>query len=160
MRKISHKFVQETFEKAKSNSRKRQHYNFHHSYEEPLQRLLNAMTLDTYIPPHRHIDSGKLEILIALHGSFVLLEFDDDGNVIDHYLVGKEYDGIAVEIKPETWHTALPLEEGTVLYELKEGPFDPNLKKVFAPWAPADATEEGLKYIHKIYEERGIKVKL
>lgn len=37
-----------------------------------------------------------------------------------------------------TWHTLAVLEPGTVLFELKPGPYLPLADKEFAAWAPAE----------------------
>jgi hypothetical protein len=46
-----------------------------------------------------------------------------------------------VEIPPGTWHALAALEPGTVLLEVKEGPYAPAAAENFAPWAPAEGTE-------------------
>ena len=39
-------------QKAKGSKRKRANYNFHKSYDECMQRFLNAVEPDTYARPH------------------------------------------------------------------------------------------------------------
>ena len=46
-------------EQAKTNVRLRMNYNFHKQMDEPVQRLLNALEPNTYLPPHRHLQAQK-----------------------------------------------------------------------------------------------------
>ena len=52
------------------------------------------------------------------------------------------------EIKVGVWHSLLVLESGSVIYEIKEGPYAPLAPENFAPWSP-DPTqiEEAKKYM-------------
>ncbi len=145
MIKITDGLIKSVSDKAKASPRKRINYNFHQSYDEPLQRLLNAAELGTYIQPHKHEDPGKTEVFIILKGSVVVVEFDDAGNIIDHVILDSEKSAAniarAVEIPPGAWHTFITLEPGSVLYEAKDGPYNKAIDKNFAPWAPREGDE-------------------
>jgi len=43
-----------------------------------------------------------------------------------------------IETEPGTWHSFAGLEPGSVLFELKPGPYDPAADKDFAAWAPPE----------------------
>jgi len=43
-----------------------------------------------------------------------------------------------IEIAAGTWHTLAALESGTVLLEVKPGPYAPAEPQDFAPWAPPE----------------------
>jgi hypothetical protein len=45
------------------------------------------------------------------------------------------------------WHTFIALEPGTVLFEVKPGPFDDRTDKEFAPWAPTENAQEAPEYL-------------
>lgn len=47
---------------------------------------------------------------------------------------------MGVEIEPGVWHSFIGLEENSVLYEVKEGPFIENSAKHYPGWAPAKGT--------------------
>lgn len=147
MLKISRELLSKVITQAQQNVRKRQHHNFHKNYDEPVQRLINACGPDSYFRPHRHIDSGKLEILLVLKGSFVVVFFDDAGNILDHTFLNNTNGDFGVEIQPEDWHSIIVLEEDTVIYEIKEGPFDENKSKIFADWSPTDDSKEAKLFI-------------
>ncbi len=54
--------------------------------------------------------------------------------------------GVGVEIPPNTCYTVIALSESAILFEVKEGPFDPLSSKEIAPWAPNECAPNSLKY--------------
>ena len=136
--------------KAKEYARRRLNLNFHTKDEDNLQRLLNAIEPDTYIQPHKHDEPDKREVFIILTGKAAILCFDDFGGVTQHTILSRDKGVFAVEIPPKTWHTLVSLEEGTVLYELKDGPYDVKNDKQFAPWAPAEGDVLCKTFLNKI----------
>jgi cupin fold WbuC family metalloprotein len=145
-------------EQARRSPRARQHFNLHANYEEPCQRLLNAIEPGSYIPPHRHAIDPKTESLIAVRGLFALILFDDTGAVADVVRFGSERylessaASIGVELQPGTWHTVLALVPGSVLLEIKAGPFIPTAAKELAPWAPGEGSADVPTYLRFIEE--------
>lgn len=133
-------YVDELSARAARAPRLRQHANLHVSYEEPCQRLFNAIEVDSYIRPHRHKSDPKTETLLAVHGVLTLVLFDESGGVTEAIRFGADGTGssgvFAVELQPGTWHTVLAEIPGSVLFEVKAGPFDPQSAKEFASWAP------------------------
>jgi cupin fold WbuC family metalloprotein len=123
----------------------------HADYHDPCQRLFNAVGVSSYIRPHRHLTDPKHETLIALRGSFMVLRFDDCGRVCGSVLLSlsrvEETGCIAVELEPGEWHTVLAAEEGSVLLEVKAGPFDPGAPKDLARWAPEEGSPEAERYL-------------
>lgn len=156
MLKITRNRLDKTSEEAEAAPRKRKNYNFHESYLDPVQRLLNAIEPGTYIRPHRHVDPDKTEMFLALRGRAVAVQFDDNGSIADHLVVGEGEDGIGVEFAPGTWHTFLSLRSGTVLFEVKNGPYIENTDKNFAKWSPPEGSPEAQKYIDKLRKELGL----
>jgi len=141
---------------AQRNPRRRQHQNIHESYEDPCQRLFNAIEPDSYIRPHKHATDPRDELLIAVRGSMALVTFDEQGTVIDTFCFGagkvSERFSVGAEVPCNTWHTVIALEPGCVLLEVKSGPFDPNQPKDLAPWAPDEGTLEATDYLRTIRE--------
>jgi cupin fold WbuC family metalloprotein len=150
MIRIEQSFLENLIRQAKNSPRKRQHYNLHKSYDEYLQRFLNAVEPLSYIRPHRHITAGKTEIFIPFTGRFLVLIFDEHGQVTDHQVIQPFESPYAVEIAPDTYHTVFSLESGSVAFELKDGPFDPSAAKDFAPWAPEEGTPEAMQYLRNL----------
>lgn len=152
VRTYSFGFIDDVAMSAQANPRRRLHANLHASYQDPVQRLFNAIGTDSYIRPHRHLGPRADEFLMAVRGVFTLVLFDDEGNVLDCRRFGsdahrRDADCLAVEIRTDTWHTVLAEEPGSVLFEVKAGPFDPDQAKSFAPWAPAEGSDAAMAYL-------------
>ncbi|MBT3424171.1 MAG: WbuC family cupin fold metalloprotein [Bacteroidetes bacterium] len=156
MLKITNEFVTELSANAKANYRKRLHHNFHKNYDEKVQRLLNACDPTSYFRPHCHADSNTTETIILVRGRMLVVEFDVMGNIIDHIILQSNEGHIGVELSPETWHSMIALEEETVMFEIKQGPFDPEKKKLFADWSPEEGSEDAKSFNQKILEELGL----
>lgn len=150
MIRIENAFLENLIQQAKNSPRKRQHHNFHKSYEEYLQRFLNAVEPGSYIRPHRHFSAGKTEIFIPFKGKFLVLIFNEEGKVIDHQVLTATESPYAIEIAPHIYHTVCSLESGSVAFEIKDGPFDPLAAKDFAEWAPAENTPEADTYLREL----------
>lgn len=146
---------------AAANKRRRQHQNIHTDFEEPCQRLFNAIEPGSYIRPHRHATVPRDELLIAVRGLMALITFDDEGLLQRVVHFGSEKYGrdvaIGVEINPETWHTVMALETGSILLEVKAGPFDHTQPKDLAEWAPAEGSLEAQIYIAQLQQSIDIK---
>ncbi|MGD9032065.1 MAG: WbuC family cupin fold metalloprotein [Desulfobacteraceae bacterium] len=153
MLKITDKIINETSDKAKTSKRKRCNHNFHKRYSDPIQRFLNAVEPDSYLRPHRHEDPDKTEIFLAIKGRVVIVEFDDNGSISDHFVLDRQEGMIGVEIPPKTWHSFIALREGSVLYEIKEGPFVEWVGMIFAEWAPEEGTEAAREFNEDILKE-------
>lgn len=152
MRPLTKAIIKDLVERAEASARDRLHCNLHESYEEPCQRLFNAVGLSSYIRPHRHTSLQREETLLAVRGLFALFVFDDAGSINSVSRFGSElFDaqscGVGVELAPGEWHTVVALVPGSVLFEVKTGPFDPNAAKEFAPWSPAEGSQGAVDYL-------------
>lgn len=135
--------------RAAASPRLRQHRNIHASYADPCQRLLNAIEPGSYLRPYKHSVTPRSKLLVALRGRFAAVLFDADGNVerVIPFGVG---DGTAmstaVEVSGDCWNSIVSLSHGSVLLEVKAGPFNPDEPSEFPSWAPADGTPEAGEY--------------
>lgn len=150
MIKINEAFISETSVKAKKSARSRMNFNFHKEDAATLQRMLNAIEPDSYIQPHKHENPDKVEAFFVLRGRILVVEFDDKGNIKDHILLDAKNGNFGAEIAPRTWHTIISLEEGSVAYEVKDGPYNVAVDKKFALWAPKEGDEKASDYISQI----------
>ena len=150
MRTVSDKLLKELSQKAKTSPRKRAHFLFH-EFKDPVQRMVNAMEPGSYIPPHKHENPDKIEAFIILKGRAACLNFDDQGNVTEIHIIDENGPEYAVDIPPRSWHTFVSLKPGTAVFEVVEGPYQPESHKNFAPWAPKE--EEGQDYLKTLEEE-------
>ena len=135
---------------ARVSPRRRQNLNLHADYSEPCQRLLNAMEPGSYIRPHRHLRDPKPECFIGLRGKFALILFSDNGG-IEHVLpFGPNEENVGADLPPGIWHTVVCLEEGSVFFETKPGPYLPLADKDWSPWAPEEGSVEAQAYLQEL----------
>jgi len=156
MKIIDKELLDKTTARAKESPRLRINYNFHEELDDPINRLLNAMEPATYVRPHRHLYPAKEEIFFLLRGKAVLFIFDDKGNITDTLSLDPLNGSYGAELTAGTWHSLLVLESGTVLYEIKPGPFTPLQPEDLAPWSPAAedtaAVEKYMQYLQEAGE--------
>lgn len=141
MKLITEELLDKVTSQAKVNPRLRMNYNFHASMDEPVHRMLNALEPDTYLPPHRHVD--KEETYLLLRGSMWVIFYDNYGNVTDKVLLNPLEGKYGLEIPSGTWHSIIVLESGTVIFEIKKGPYSPLPPEDIASWAPAPSDVKG-----------------
>jgi cupin fold WbuC family metalloprotein len=141
---------------ALNSDRKRTMFNLHASPDDPLQRMVNVLQPGTYLCPHQHSNPAKREIFVILRGLLLICIFNDKGLVRDHIIIGKESGNYVAEISSSTWHTIIPLAVHTAVFECKDGPYDPETDKIFAPWAPLEGTPDGLLYNKNLLDSLGI----
>ncbi|MFZ4413179.1 MAG: WbuC family cupin fold metalloprotein [Bacteroidales bacterium] len=143
---------------AQKSNRKRMNLNFHHNDADRLQRFINAIEPYSYIQPHKHENPDKREVFFILKGKMLVVEFDDDGNVLDHIILDAEQGNFAVEIPEKTWHTILSLEKSSVAYEFKDGPYAVADDKNFAVWAPKEGDPLCKAYIDNLLENLQLQI--
>jgi len=146
MIKINKELLDKTSANARGSLRKRMNHNFHSELMDRLQRLLNAMEPDTYVQPHKHQESDKREVFILLTGKAVVVEFDNQGTISDHIILDVSSGNYGAEISPGIYHTIISLASGTVVYEVKDGPYTPLNDKNFASWSPEEGSPECKAY--------------
>lgn len=137
-------------DKADRSERGRTNYNFHKQFDDPMQRMLNVMNRGTYLQPHRHKNPDKREAFIILTGRVAVIEFNDEGGIVNHIILDRQKRNYGVEIPAGTWHSLIVLENGSVVYEVKDGPYSAIDDKDFAPWAPKEGTTGCKEYIEDI----------
>lgn len=155
MQKITNQLLSQTLDKASASPRRRMNYNFHPTLDAIYQRMLNCLIPDTYCRPHRHNNPAKNESFIILKGKAVVVEFNDKGEVTDHFVLDSIQGNHGVDFLPNTWHTIIALSP-CVVFEAKDGPYSPLNDKDFAPWAPKEGSEDCQQYNHSILEKLGI----
>lgn len=124
-------------EQAASSLRRRMNYNFHRSTDEAVNRLLNVMHRGSYLPVHRHLDPSRSESIIVVRGKVGVTIYDDAGAEVESRVVGVGRDTVGFDIEAGVWHGLVVLEDNTVLFEVKQGPFAPITPDNLARWTPA-----------------------
>jgi cupin fold WbuC family metalloprotein len=146
MIKIDKAFTDKYVRLANISERKRINFNFHKEASDTLQRMLNVLNENTYVQPHKHENPDKREAFIILTGKVLVVEFDDTGKITEHILLCRDTGNYACEISPRTWHTIICMENNSVLYELKDGPYIQEIDKQFAAWAPTEGDDRCATY--------------
>ena len=134
-------------EVARSSPRLRKNHNLHAQLDDPIQRLCNAFEPGTYVRPHRHPQPGRWELFTVIKGAVGILLFDADGRVRERHTLGEAGPQFIIEIPDNTWHTVFSLQSGTVLFEIKPGPYEALSDKDFAAWAPAEGDARAADFV-------------
>jgi cupin fold WbuC family metalloprotein len=134
---IDRELMDAVAEKAAASPRRRMNYNFHRSTDEKVNRLLNVMHRGSYLPVHRHLNPEKSESIIVVRGKVGVTIYDDAGREVESRTVGAGCDCVGFDIEAGVLHGLVVLEDNTVLFEVKEGPFAPITPDNIATWTPA-----------------------
>ena len=116
---------------AKASPRLRMNYNLHDSLDSPAQRLFNVLEPGTVLPVHRHQQTG--ETYIVVRGKLKVYYYNDKKELIDEVLLDPLQGVFGLHVPAGQWHTVEPMESGTAIFEVKDGPY--------APFAPEDILE-------------------
>ena len=115
---------------AKASPRHRMNYDLRtQAMDESLlwrdtsQRMLNVMMKDTVIPIHRHTETS--ETVIVLRGSGDEVIYDDKGQEVERVTLQYGSECPAVQVPRNVYHTFIPHEDGTVIFEAKDRAYDP-----------------------------------
>ncbi len=133
---------------AAGRPRRRANWNLHPTLDDPIQRFFNAMEPGTYVRPHRHDGANRWEGFFAIRGSAAIVTFSDEGALLDRVVIAADGDNLGLEIPPRTWHALASLQPGTILLELKPGPYEPMTDKDFASWAPEEGDPGAAAFEH------------
>lgn len=122
-------------QEAKTSERLRMNLDLRNSTADQSQRMLNALEPGTRVPVHRHQDTN--ETVVMLRGSIRELFFDEAGQITEEILLRANAEPSAMNIPAGAWHTLECLEPGTILLEMKDGPFVPRQPEDEKPqWNP------------------------
>ena len=157
MIKITTQLIDSVIDQARTSLRLRMNYNFHPELSDPVQRLLNALEPWTYIRPHKHIT--KEESFVLLRGTALAVVFNDDGSIRDHAVLSQANGILGIEFEENSYHMLTALETGTVVYEIKEGPFVPHTEGSSASWAPQEGTPGAKDFLAKVFGELRIELR-
>lgn len=108
---------------AKASPRLRQAYDLRNTPEDDSQRMLNALEPGTIMPIHRHRNSS--ESIAILRGKMVMRFYDDNGNLTEEVVMAPNGEYPMVSVEKGQWHSLEVLEEGTVVFEAKDGEYEP-----------------------------------
>lgn len=120
---IDKNLLDEVSAKAKVNERLRMNFNFHDSLDSKAQRLLNALEIGTVLPIHRHRHTSETYIL--LRGKIRVMFYNEVGAETESFILNPLDGNYGVHIPVGQWHTLEVLENDSVIFEVKDGPYMP-----------------------------------
>ena len=112
---------------AKDSPRKRMNFNLHDFLDAKAQRLLNALEPGTDLPIHRHTTTAESYIL--LRGKIRVFFYNDKKEITNMFDLDPDQGKYGIHIPAGQWHTLEVLEPGTVIFEVKDGPYHPLSEK-------------------------------
>lgn len=144
IRILNQTFLDQLSAEAAATQRRRKNFNLHEGDDAVCHRFFNALYADTYVQPHRHADPAKAESIVLLRGRMGVIEFDDHGEVI---LAATVEPGAVVDVPANTWHTWIALEDDTIFFEAKAGPYLPLTPAEKASFAPSEGDPRAPAYL-------------
>ena len=108
---------------AKASPRLRMNFDLRNSPNDQSQRMLNALEPGTVMPIHRHRHSS--ETVVVLRGKVKWVYYNDKKEVTDTFIVAPGSDLVGLSVPMGQWHSLECLETGTVIFESKDGAFEP-----------------------------------
>lgn len=149
---INEDFLAKAIKKSRESPRRRIIFPFHKDNANRLHRMFNAMQPMSYVQPHRHSAPPKDESIIVIRGSVCYVTFDDYGNIDRQCRLSAGSTEFGVDTVAGIYHTFFAIENDTVVFEVKPGPYRKTSDKDFAPWAPAEGSDDAETYLKKLYE--------
>ena len=109
---------------AQASPRLRMNLDLRNSDADSSQRMLNAIEPGSVVPVHRHQKTS--ETVVVLRGRVVEEYYDDLERVCcATYELSAGGPICALNIPACQWHTLRALDPGTVILEMKDGPYEP-----------------------------------
>ena len=124
---IDQKLLDDLSAQAKANPRLRQSYDLRTTPEDKSQRMLNALEPGTIMPIHRHRNTS--ETMVMVRGKLIERFYDDNGNITEEVVIEPCGQCAMVQIEAGRWHSLDVLEEGTVIFEAKDGAYAPLIEE-------------------------------
>jgi cupin fold WbuC family metalloprotein len=109
---------------AKASPRLRMNYDLRNSEEDQSQRMLNAIEPGSPLAIHRHKHTS--ETVVCLRGRLVWEYYDELERICTERIeLSPNGQVVALNIPAGQWHTVRALESGSVILEMKNGPYEP-----------------------------------
>lgn len=120
---LSTAILDELTAQAKASPRLRMNFDLRNNPNDQSQRMLNALEPGTVMPIHRHRHSS--ETVVVLRGKVKWVYYNDKKEVTDTFIVAPGSDLVGLSVPMGQWHSLECLETGTVIFESKDGAFEP-----------------------------------
>ena len=120
---LDKKLMEDLSQQAKESPRLRQAFDLRTTPHDSSQRILNAVEPGTVLPVHRH--RGTTETIIVLRGKVVQHYYNDAGEKTASYELAPNSAQVGMSVPVGQWHALESLEEGSVIFECKDGAYQP-----------------------------------
>ena len=120
---LNKKLMDDLSAQAKVNPRLRQALDLRTTPDDQSQRILNAVEPGTILPIHRH--RGSTETIIVLRGKVVQHYYNDAGEKTASFELAPNSAQVGMSVPVGQWHALESLEEGSVIFECKDGAYHP-----------------------------------
>ena len=121
--KIDNILLDKLTAQAQESPRLRMSFDLRNSAADLSQRMLNAIEPGSVVPVHRHRLTS--ETLVVLRGAVVEEYYSSEGALEETYELSAGGSICALNIPAGQWHSLRALEAGTVILEMKDGPYEP-----------------------------------
>ncbi len=122
--KITKAILDDLTAKAKTSPRLRMNLDLRNSSEDQSQRLLNAIEPGSVLPIHRHQKTS--ETVVCLRGRLVWEYYDGQERTCTEAIeLSPNGPVVGLNVPIGQWHTVRALESGSVILEIKDGPYEP-----------------------------------
>lgn len=122
--KITQALLDSLTEQAKASPRLRMNMDLRNSAEDQSQRMLNAIEPGSPLPIHRHQKTS--ETVVCLRGRLVWEFYDELERIcLERIELSPNGPIVALNVPQGQWHTVKALESGSVIMEVKDGPYEP-----------------------------------
>ena len=122
--KITQALLDTLTTQAQGSPRLRMNLDLRNSVDDTSQRMLNAIEPGSVVPIHRHRHTS--ETVVCLRGRIVEEFYDELERICTEAIVlSPNSPTVALNIPAGQWHTVRSLESGTVILEVKDGPYEP-----------------------------------
>jgi len=121
----------------KNTKKKRIRLCTHLNEQENLQEMFIALSNETYIRPHKHLN--KSESLHVLEGDADVVFFNDNGKINKIISLSKNLSKsyFYYRISEPTYHTFIVKSKIFIFHETTHGPFRKS-DTLYAPWSPKE----------------------
>ena len=122
--KITQALLDTLTTQAQGSPRLRMNLDLRNSIDDTSQRMLHAIEPGSVVPIHRHRHTS--ETVVCLRGRIVEEFYDELERICTEAIVlSPNSPTVALNIPAGQWHTVRSLESGTVILEVKDGPYEP-----------------------------------
>lgn len=122
--KITQALLDKLTAEAKASPRLRMNYDLRNSDVDKSQRMLNAIEPGSPMPIHRHRHTS--ETVVCLRGRLIWEYYDElERQCTEAIELAPGGQVVALNVPAGQWHTVRAIESGSVILEMKEGPYEP-----------------------------------